>query len=362
MRTLSCIMTLLVALSLPCSGLTAEDNPAPASRLKVGDPAPALTTGEWLKGEPVKAFETGKVYVVEFWATWCGPCRKSIPHLTELQKKYPQAIIIGQNSSERDPAKVKEFVEKMGDEMNYRVAMDDVSTIKGGTMRQNWMVASGESGIPCAFVVNQDGRIAWKGHPMGGLDKVLAACLDGTFDAKKEAEAAAIKEKLSDINQQFNQVVKKGDADKAMALIDEMDKLDPEGTASRGYHRAYVLLKLKGDYTAGQAIISKLENGPAKDNPRMLNQIAYLLLGLPDQNKVDHEMTLRLSKRLVELGDNAKESSAQTLLAKAYAANGQYDKAAEAQAKVVEIIAKQATATAQETLDEYRAKAKSAKP
>src|SRR5437868_8519116 len=73
------------------------DKPAdkPAITLKAGDKAPAIKADKWVKGDAVTGFEKGKVYVVEFWATWCGPCKESIPHLTALQKEHKDVTIIG---------------------------------------------------------------------------------------------------------------------------------------------------------------------------------------------------------------------------------------------------------------------------
>ena len=74
---------------------------AASATLKVGDTAPKLQTGKWVQGSPVKDFEKGKAYIVEFWATWCGPCRESIPHLNETYKKYKDKglTVIGMNVS-----------------------------------------------------------------------------------------------------------------------------------------------------------------------------------------------------------------------------------------------------------------------
>ena len=63
-----------------------QENPAPS--LKVGDLAPALKVSKWLQGDAVRNFEPGKVYVVEFWATWCGAPIRYMPHLAELQARY----------------------------------------------------------------------------------------------------------------------------------------------------------------------------------------------------------------------------------------------------------------------------------
>ena len=139
-----------------------------APTLKVGDPAPKLQTGKWVQGEPVKAFEKDKAYLVEFWATWCPPCRTSIPHLNEVHNKFKDKglIVIGQDCWERDESRVAPFVKQMGDKMTYRVALDDKTSSKKGQMAETWMEAAGRDGIPSAFLVDAKGKIAWIGHPM----------------------------------------------------------------------------------------------------------------------------------------------------------------------------------------------------
>ncbi len=146
--------------------LKKKDAEKPAVTLKVGDKAPELKIDAWVKGEQITGFEKGKVYVVEFWATWCGPCIKNIPHLTELQKEYKDVAFIGVAASERgDDAKskqdkVEKFVKEKGDEMGYRVAFDS-----DREMSKDWMQAAGQNGIPCAFIVDGEGKVAFIGHP-----------------------------------------------------------------------------------------------------------------------------------------------------------------------------------------------------
>src|SRR5437764_7529733 len=132
-----------------------------AATLKAGDPAPRLQPGKWVQGEPVKEFEKGKAYIVEFWATWCGPCRVSIPHLNEIHMKYKDKglIVIGQDAFEQDEGLVAPFVKKMGSKMTYRVALDDKEGSEKGKMAETWMTAAGQTGIPTAFVVDTKGMI-----------------------------------------------------------------------------------------------------------------------------------------------------------------------------------------------------------
>src|ERR1019366_6690864 len=171
-------LTLLTGVALAVAARTAD------AKLTVGDPAPKLQVAKWVQGDPVKAFDTNHVYIVEFWATWCGPCRQSIPHLNELSKKFKDqgVIAIGQDAWEPDDSGVAAFVKKMGDQMTYRVALDDKSQETNGFMAVNWMKAAEQNGIPTAFVIDKQGRIAWIGHPMGLDEKTLEEILADKFD------------------------------------------------------------------------------------------------------------------------------------------------------------------------------------
>ena len=100
---------------------------APLTAAELGMDAPPLNISKFVKGDPV-VLAKGKgsqVYVVEFWATWCGPCRTSIPHLTELQKKFKSQNVTFIGISDETVDKVKPFVDEMGAKMDYVVAVDD---------------------------------------------------------------------------------------------------------------------------------------------------------------------------------------------------------------------------------------------
>jgi thiol-disulfide isomerase/thioredoxin len=146
---------------------------ATPAKARLGEEAAPLSIKEWIQGGPVDVKDGKMVYVVEFWATWCGPCRVSIPHLSALQKRLKDRVVVVGISNE-DPATVKPFVKKMGAQMDYVVACDDSAQTNAG-----YMAAYGFNGIPTAFVVDKEGRVLWAGHPMGGLDKALEQILVG---------------------------------------------------------------------------------------------------------------------------------------------------------------------------------------
>lgn len=179
--------TIAAAVASVLLGVAAWASITPAAPLMPGMKAPELRVGKWIKKGPIDLANTDRVTVVEFWATWCGPCRTSIPHLTKLAKQYEGKVdIVGVSIWERGddiPGLVRQFVEEMGAQMDYHVAIDADDT----HMTRAWMDAALRNGIPSAFIVDRSGQIAWIGHPMQ-MDAPLRAVVEGTHDIAAEAE------------------------------------------------------------------------------------------------------------------------------------------------------------------------------
>ncbi len=219
------------------------------TELLVGDPAPEIRVSAYVKGTPISAFAPGTVYVVECWATWCGPCVRSIPHLTALQAAYPQATVLAVAVREPDPEKVRSFVEEKGDAIGYTVAIDrPPDTEEGlGWMHRNWCRAAYESSIPTAFIVDRAGRIAWIGHPME-IDEAFAAVVDGTWDlaARSQAHrdflvAHKIREATA-MNAEVERCRRAGDVAGAVRTYDEAFASHPELEAEWGLRKLTLLV------------------------------------------------------------------------------------------------------------------------
>ncbi len=177
---------LLLAALVSCSLAIANDP------LEPGQPAPKFVVGKWLKGKPITKLTKGEVYVVEFWATWCGPCKEAIPHLTELQKKFEgKATFVGVSVWETDETGIPAFLKDFGDKVSYALVRDKLPTQRkdrlDGAMADTWLKAAGIDGVPSTFLVDREGKIAWIGLP-SGLEDPLAQVVAGTWDTEKFAK------------------------------------------------------------------------------------------------------------------------------------------------------------------------------
>lgn len=156
----------------------------PAGEDKIGTRAAPVDQLEYAQGTPVDVARPGSVKVIEFWATWCGPCEKAIPKLNALVKKLhgehgeDKVQFVGITNEGKD--KVEPFLEKMKGQMDYNVAMDT---------NMDTYSTYPTSGIPHAYVVGKDGKICWSGHPMSGMHDAIVEALEADLPVAGTAQS-----------------------------------------------------------------------------------------------------------------------------------------------------------------------------
>ena len=339
-----------------------------AQTLNLGDPAPPLAVSKWVKGEKVETLDPEKTYVVEFWATWCGPCLKSIPHLTELQKKYGDKVtFIGVSAFEQSQDGVEPFVKKMGDEMDYRVAADDVP--KGaesdeGKMAAGWMNAADEPGIPTAFVV-KGGKINWIGHPMsldGPLAKVVAGDWDLADAASRRGKEKARQKQLKAMALKVQKLGPDAEPKDVLKVIEESVADDAAFARQVAPLRYRLLLQCRRDEDAA-AVGDQLVETATEDDADTLNELAWNVVD-PDRPgkppRAQLTLALKAAKRACELTKDENGAILDTL-AKAYFDSGEFAKAVEAQEKAVKLIGENQP-DVKDRLEQYRKAAKKENP
>lgn len=324
-----------------------------AAVLKVGDDAPELRVSSWAQGQAVKEFEGDKVYIVEFWASWCGPCITSIPHLDEISKRHQDEglVVIGQNLGE-DAAKVSAFVKKMAEKMSYRVAVDDPTN--GGWMAKQWLAAAGKNGIPCAFVVNKAGKIAYIGHPMRLNDAMLVNMLAEPSTKAAEGASAATapsKESLALAERAANEI-RTGKLDEAEATMARLQ----DNLAAGHSHIAGLLelqLLLARDQADDAIELSKLLKEDFPDHPELLASVAAHLISQPEPSAALLKAAENLAKPLSSSAGSAQGPALATLARIAFL-SGEKDRAVELQTSALSLLAPDQQTAAKSALETYR--------
>jgi len=306
----------LVALSLTGAAAAAD--------LDVGTPAPPLNIEKWIAGEPV-VLADGKdknIYVVEFWATWCGPCIRTIPHMTKMAKLFEKqgVKVIGVSiDGENTRSNVEPFVKKMGKKMDYVVALDKLppddevkpadekeakkeeekeaegkepaKPKKQLTTSQSYLEAAEVEGIPHAFIVGKDGKIAWHGHPMNGLDRKLAEMVGDKDYAERAKKVEQVREKIGAAFEEEK-------FDEALAGLEELQKLEPNDSLYR--IRYHVLLVRKKDAPGAAKIGAHIVK--SVDDAEVLNEFSWGILTDEELEGVrDTRLALDVAKKANDL-------------------------------------------------------------
>ncbi len=205
------------------------------ARPVVGDSAPELGAHvEWLRGDSVPSFETGNVYLVDFWATWCLSCVARMPHLSNLAREHASeglkvlGIAVLQQGSGMSPSA---FLDMKPTSMDYAVAQET----ERGTVPKLVQGPSEEGALPFLYIVDRAGRIAWRSDPLdpyAGLEPALTSVLDGTWDlaqaTEKDAHRELMERQAAPLLQALSESSRSGDAVAGERIREELLMLDAE--------------------------------------------------------------------------------------------------------------------------------------
>jgi thiol-disulfide isomerase/thioredoxin len=327
-----------VPLVPPKPAADAAEEPAAVVPLNLGDAAPPISIANWVAGEPIEGFAEGSVTVVEFWATWCGPCRTSMPHISELQEQYGDAVrFVGVTREElgvveeflgQEQSEGKTWAEVIG----YRLAIDD-----GTATNTAYMMAAGQNGIPCAFIVGKSGLVEWVGHPMT-IDEPLEAIVNDSYDREAAVAEMEAEEKIDAMSRELFTLQREEKWDEALAMLETIQQELNEAAAP---YNAQRLLSMRLDLlsSAGRSEDASALRGELVesgwDEPQLLNELAWNTAVSQEPSTEDLEIALKAATRAAELTDHADGSILDTL-ARVYYEMGDLSQAIAWQEKAVE--------------------------
>ncbi|MEE9294464.1 MAG: redoxin family protein [Phycisphaerae bacterium] len=318
------VLYLAVSLSLVASTV------AKGQPLKLGDLAPPLKISEWIKGDRVDlAKGRGKdVYFIEFWATWCPPCIASIPHLTELQRKYRSrgltVIAVSGPGKGETLRVVKRFVRKRGDSMDYTIAYDGANKTS-----DKYMGGVGANGIPYAFLIDRSGALVWYGHPD---DPVMDEIIDQVIAGKYDASEAILQDKLGPMFDRLNRLHMmrnwSGFTSTAKSILDQDSKNEAALSAL-----VYVYLVETEDPEGLRAFVD-LHISAHGDDSESMNALAWTLMGIAELGSRHPDLSLRAATAAYK-ASNGRDFAVINTYARAVFEIGLVDRALELQEKAV---------------------------
>lgn len=291
---------------------------------KTAAPAEALPTLSleglpevWLQGTPVKEWEKDKVYIFEFWATWCGPCLAAMPHMEQLHQAFkdnPRMQIIGVNVMDRKtPEVLKEFIKNRPTPLNYTMAVD----VDGKKTREKWLEPLKVNGIPHAFAV-KNGRLIWRGHPSQLSEKTMQAMLKPDFSAAslaaKGPDAGAREwQHYRETSQKVRELVEKDGKLGAQALLKQVQDSGkfPQDQVIQLKMIPFLVLAEQGKFEEAQSVLSDVSREYPDDYRVQIDIAGTLMEGKSvPAGKMDAALVERCLNRCIEISRKSnKEAS-----------------------------------------------------
>ena len=248
---------LTLTLCVVVCALTFQPRSVPAAELGIGSKAPALDIEHWVQDgngffKPVTKFARGKVYVVEFWATWCGPCIQSMPHLAELQNKYRgrgvQIVSISDETLDEVKALMLQQYDESGKTFQQVTSAYSLTTDPDGSNHVAYMEAANQTGIPTAFIVGKTGLIEWIGSPFD-MDEPLEEVVTDSWDRESYKARLIAEEKAKrEFEESMERIAMLAGAerfDEAFTMLDERMKSSVSDDTKMAYAAVKNSLKLR---------------------------------------------------------------------------------------------------------------------
>lgn len=347
----------LIASAISITGAASLSAQEEDALLTIGSKAPALDVEHWVqngngKFKPVSKFEDGKVYVVEFWATWCGPCIASMPHLAETQQEYAEKGVQLISISDEDLETVETFLkreiaggeegeEKKDAPKTYRELTSAycLTTDPDGSSQKDYMEAAKQNGIPTAFIVGKKGEIEWIGHPME-MDEPLKSVVEDKWDrAAFIAEFKAAQEAQVQMQKLFT-LLNGGKMDEALKMLDEMIEKN-KGQAKTQFQMLKLQVMLQQEEKKEEvAAFAKTVLDSAAEDPMMINQLCWAFVEMTEAGRIDNPELLKTALAATAAASEKAEAESKgailDTLAHLYHLTGDLDKAIETQKKAVE--------------------------